>query len=271
MSRPAWLNKKINPGRLVKTSKALAGRETVCRRARCPNIGECFSRGVATLLILGKTCTRNCLFCCMEKGIPQAPDPSEPAAVEKTLRRLNIKHAVLTSPTRDDLSDGGAEHFAICARHASKAASTVELLIPDFQGEGLKKTALSSAEIIGHNMETVERLYFIRPGASYRRSLKVLTMLKKIRPDLKTKSALMLGLGEKEEEIIKTISHIRSTGCSYLSLGQYLKSSRSGYPVQEYIHPNKFDFYKTRALAMGFEYVRSGPYVRSSYMADSYV
>ena len=270
--RPAWLRKKTLPGRMAFAESALRGVRTVCREARCPNISECWEKKTATFMILGSVCTRRCGFCAVRKGEPWEADPEEPARITGAALRLGIKHAVVTSPTRDDIQDGGAGAFVSAAGSLAEKGIRVELLIPDFNGNRAAVTAaaFSGADIIGHNMETVRRLYGIRPGASYERSVSVLRVLKESRPEKKIKSGFMVGLGESEEEAAQLIEEIRAAGCSFLSIGQYLQPDRSCVPVKEYVSPERFRALRERALDAGFEHVESGPYVRSSYMAERY-
>ncbi|UFS71677.1 lipoyl synthase [Geomonas sp. RF6] len=276
LRKPHWLQKKINPGAHGEMEGLLSELrlETVCQQAHCPNITECFSRSQATFLILGRICTRHCSFCNVSKEAPRPPDPQEPGNVAQAVQRLKLAHVVVTSPTRDDLPDGGAAHFAETVRQIRRASpeTAVELLVPDFAGdEGALSVVLQSApEILGHNLETVPRLYFIRAGADYGRSLQLLARAHQLAPQLKTKSGLMLGLGEEEEELFAVLEELRATGCSYLSLGQYLAPSRQHYPVQRYLEPELFERYREKALSLGFLHVESAPYVRSSYHAQDY-
>ncbi|MFA5062937.1 MAG: lipoyl synthase [Candidatus Omnitrophota bacterium] len=276
--RPVWLNKKISLKACSEVKQLLKDLrvETVCEQAMCPNIGECFSRNEATFLILGRHCTRRCSFCNIEKGIPLPLDPDEPARVAKAAARLSLKHIVITSVTRDDLPDGGAKAFAdtiLCIRRSSSDL-TIEALIPDFglSPDALAVVAEASADIIAHNVETVPSLYaIVRQGADYARSLEVLRMIKRISPGTRTKSGIMLGLGEKEEEVFSVMGDLRSAGCDFLSIGQYLSPSKRHYPVKEYITPEQFSFYKEKGEKSGFLHIESGPYVRSSYSAARYL
>lgn len=273
--RPAWLKKKINWLQLgqMKRRLRLYRLHSVCEEARCPNISECFGRGEVTFLLLGDVCTRRCRFCQVKKQIPKVVDEEEPQRVADFCSRFGIKYAVLTSVTRDDLKDGGAEIFlrTVSLIKQKVPVARVELLIPDFCGQNsiLEKIAFSPAEVVGHNIETVPSLYkALRPQALYRRSLDVLAYLKKKNPALYTKSGLMLGLGEREEEVISVMEDLRQAGCDILTLGQYLPPSAAHFPVQEYVLPSVFSQLKERALKMGFKYVMSSPYVRSSYRAS---
>jgi lipoic acid synthetase len=223
---------------------------------------------------MGKECTRKCAFCNISQGTPEPPDSSEPKRVAEAVIKLKLSHVVITSPTRDDLTDGGAAHFAITvtAIRNRSVNTKIELLIPDFGGntDSLKTVLSNQPDIIAHNVETVPRLYKIRNGADYKRSLDILQRSKTIAPEIPCKSGIMLGLGEKEDEIIDTIRNIAETGCNYLSIGQYLPPSKAHTPVIEFITPSKFAELKAKAMALGFEHVESAPYVRSSYHARQY-
>jgi lipoyl synthase len=274
--KPTWLQKKIVPsahGEMEGLLKELH-LNTVCQQARCPNITECFSKRQATFLILGRICTRLCSFCSVSKETPLPLNPGEPASVAEAVRRLGLSHVVITSPTRDDLPDGGAAAFAETVLRIRESApqTKVELLIPDFLGDvaALATVVAAAPDILGHNLETVPSLYAIRSGADYRRSLQLLAEAHRMAPDLKTKSGIMLGLGEEEGELFGVLEDLRKAGCSYLSLGQYLAPSRQHYPVQRFVEPELFERYKVEALALGFAHVESGPYVRSSYHAEQY-
>jgi lipoyl synthase len=277
--KPPWLKKPIRLNDCRKMDSLLRGLRinTVCRKALCPNIGECFLQGQATFLILGDCCTRECTFCNVPKGKPQALDPDEPARVKKAVEKLGLKHVVITSVTRDDMADGGSGVFAqtvqLLLREGSKDRR-IELLIPDFLGEeeAVKNVVRSDPDIIGHNLETVPRLYpEVRLGSSYERSLKVLETVKRLDSRVFTKSGLMLGLGEREPEVLEVLRDLRKVKCDFLSLGQYLSAGEAQYPVQEYISPEAFEEYKHKAMALGFSFVASGPYVRSSYLAHEYL
>lgn len=248
---------------------------TVCQEAKCPNISECFSRGEATFMILGKICTRNCSFCGVEKGIPEPIDKNEPKNVAEAIKRLNLKHAVITSVTRDDLPLGGASHFAETIDHIKRSNPnvTIEVLIPDFKmnQEAINIVIKSRPDIIAHNVETVPSLYRDVRLASYKRSLNVLKEIKNIDSNIYTKSGLMLGLGEKEEEVINVFSDLADAECDFLSIGQYLSPSKHHYPVKKFVEPSKFDYYKKQAQDTGLKYVLSAPYVRSSYKAGEYL
>lgn len=250
--------------------------ETVCEQALCPNIGECFDRHQATFLILGRQCTRSCAFCNIEKGAPASPDASEPERIALAAEAMQLRHVVVTSVTRDDLDDGGAGMFARTVRavRSRTPGAKIEVLIPDFRlSMGSLSCIVSAApDIIAHNVETVPSLYpLVRRDSDYQRSLGVLKALKALAPGIKTKSGIMLGLGEKEEEVLCVFSGLRAAGCDFLSIGQYLAPSAKHYPVVEYIHPDLFKSYRQKALSMGFGHVASSPYVRSSYLAEEYL
>ncbi|MFA5199792.1 MAG: lipoyl synthase [Candidatus Omnitrophota bacterium] len=276
--KPAWLNKKIDLKSCSRVKETLRDLRlnTVCEQAMCPNIGECFERNEATFLILGRNCTRMCSFCNIEKKRPVAPDPGEPARVASAVVRFGLKHVVITSVTRDDLADGGAEMFAetVLSIKNKSPQSAIEVLIPDFKHslDALKIVIDSGPDIIAHNIETVPSLYpFVRRGADYARSISLLRAIKKMSSQIKTKSGLMLGLGEKQEEVNLVMEDLRLVKCDFLSLGQYLAPSVKHYPVKEYIAPEAFDYYKKRGRQLGFLHIESSPYVRSSYKAGEYL
>lgn len=276
--KPAWLNKKISLKDCSATKQILRTMRlnTVCEQAMCPNIGECFSARVATFLILGKNCTRMCSFCNIQKASPLPVDLNEPQRVAQAVEQMGLKHVVITSVTRDDLADGGAGIFAATVKQINQRLPkvTVELLIPDFGFSlaALKTVAASGPQVIAHNLETVPSLYkIVRQGADYSRSLGLLRALKEISPKLKTKSGLMLGLGEKPDEVLKVMRDLRSVECDLLSLGQYLAPSQKHYPVKDYIIPEQFKDYQEQARKLGFLHIESGPYVRSSYLAADYL
>ena len=274
--KPEWLRKKVSPAANADMERLLTGLSlhTVCQEASCPNITECFRQRQATFLILGKVCTRRCTFCNVGKEIPQPADPQEPGRVAEAVTRLALAHVVVTSPTRDDLSDGGAAHYAatVATIRSAMPKTAIELLIPDFQGipEALRTVLLARPDILGHNLETVPRLYHIRAGADYGRSLELLRTAREIAPEIPTKSGVMLGLGETEEELLAVLQDLRAAGCAYVSLGQYLAPSLRHQPVVEFVPPERFERLKEAALELGFAHVESGPYVRSSYHADRY-
>ncbi|HEY3309845.1 MAG TPA: lipoyl synthase [Desulfuromonadaceae bacterium] len=274
--KPEWLQKKVNPREQAEMRRLLGelNLNTVCQQALCPNISECFSCGQATFLILGKNCTRQCSFCNVDKSVPVAVDHDEPARVAQAVVRLKLSHVVVTSPTRDDLADGGAGLYAatVAAIRDVSPATRIELLVPDFQGDhqGVALVAAARPDIFAHNLETVPRLYHIRSGADYGRSLEVLNVWSRMAAGIPAKSGIMLGMGETEEEVLQVLHDLRGVGCVYLSIGQYLAPSRQHYPVQEYVRPELFESLRVQALEMGFSHVESGPYVRSSYHAGRY-
>ena len=244
---------------------------TICSSGLCPNKAECWSRRTATFMILGEICTRNCRFCATLSGRPLPPDPSEPAKLAESVRLMGLRHVVVTSVTRDDLPDGGAAHWAECVRaiRAENPDVTIELLIPDLDAKpDLLDTVIASGpDIIGHNIETVERLTpQVRSRARYATSLRTLELL--ARRGAATKSGLMLGLGESDDEVLQTLRDLRRAGVRIVTLGQYLRPTLEHYPVAEYITPEKFEAYRQQALAMGFDYCASAPMVRSSYRAQ---
>lgn len=282
LRRPKWLNKKVNLGEAAKLKELLADLRlsSVCQSALCPNISECFSEGRITFLVLGDVCTRNCRFCGIAKGRPLPVDWEEPKRVAEAVRRIKekfgLRHIVITSVTRDDLEDGGAEIFRQVIKEIRSKVKEVkiEVLIPDFKGrrQSLETVISARPDIIGHNLETVRRLYpKVRAQADYHRSLEVLKAIKSTASGIYTKSGIMLGLGETEQELIDAFRNLRSVGCDFLSLGQYLQPSSRHFPVQEYIPLDKFQEFKKQALNLGFLYVASGPYVRSSYLAEEYL
>ena len=270
-----WLRRKLPDQKVLDKMDSLLkdlNLHTVCDSALCPNRGECFKKGTATFMILGDVCTRNCRFCAVKKGRPLPLDPNEPFHVAQAAKHLNLKHTVVTSVTRDDLTDGGAEYFAKTIIEIKKQLpqSTIEVLIPDFNGskEALQKVMDAQPEVINHNIETIPRLYsLVRPQAIYKRSLELLRQVKSYSKDIFTKSGIMLGLGEKEEEIIESMDDLRKVDCDILTIGQYLRPSPHHLKVQEYIHPDKFEEYRKIGLSLGFKAVASAPLVRSSYHA----
>ncbi len=273
--KPDWLKIKFvsNQSRNdVENLLADLHLHTVCEEANCPNLMECFCSKTATFMILGKVCTRNCTFCTVTKGTPVMPDSEEPANVARAIGRLGLRHAVITSVTRDDLADGGSAHFASVIEEIRKMDNTVivEVLTPDFQGDldALRTVVAARPDILNHNIETVPALYpEVRPMAVYERSLKFLRDAKLIDPSIYTKSGIMLGLGEKKEEVIASLRDLRANGCDFLTIGQYLSPSKKHHPVVEFITPDVFEEYRVIALELGFKHVASGPLVRSSYHA----
>jgi lipoyl synthase len=251
------------------------GLHTVCQSASCPNIGECFSKGTATFMILGDVCTRNCGFCGVHSGVPSPADPDEPGRVGDASARMGLKYVVVTSVTRDDLPDGGSGQFAETIRQirAKTPEAKVEVLIPDFGGDWDALRTVLDAEpfVLNHNVETAPRLYpMVRPSANYERSLTLIETAKHTKPYIYTKSGFMVGLGESKEEVIQVLRDLRSRGCDIVTIGQYLCPSKNNLPVVEYIPPALFDEYKAIGDEMGFHFVASGPFVRSSYHAADY-
>ncbi len=245
---------------------------TVCEEARCPNLGECFSKGTATILILGRVCTRDCGFCGVEHGAPGPLDEMEPQKVARAVKQMGLRYVVITSVTRDDLSDGGASHFAETIRSIRVLDQTirVEVLIPDFRGDvsSLTKVLDESPDVLNHNIETVPRLYpLVRPQAVYGRSLDLLKRAKDYSPGILTKSGFMLGLGETGREVLDLLQNLKEAGCDFLTIGQYLQPCSDRLPVERYVPPEEFDEYKRIGEEMGFRTVASGPFVRSSFHA----
>ena len=273
--KPQWLRIDLNKGRSLTFVKEILSRfslNTVCEEANCPNRMECFSKKTATFMILGSQCSRNCSFCNVSHGETQAIDPKEPENVAKAITELGLSHVVITSVTRDDLIDGGAGHFAevVKAVRQQKNKIIIEVLIPDFKGDikSLNTVVQAKPEIINHNIETVPRLYSeVRPQAIYQRSIELIKNVKSLDSSIFTKSGIMVGLGEKEEEILEVLKDLRSAGCDFLTIGQYLAPSTKHYAVVEYVTPDTFKKYKEKAMEMGFSFVASDPLVRSSYHA----
>ena len=277
-NKPIWLRKKLSNTAQKDMEQLLkdGGLHTICQEAKCPNISECFSKKNATFLILGDTCTRRCTYCNVKTGKPDGVNEDEINQVTIAVQKLGLKFVVITSPARDDLEDGGALQFYKVTKNILENTSDtqVELLIPDFKGnvESIQKVVDSGAVIIGHNIETVPRLYRIRRNATYERSLEVLRKIKELGGNaVKTKSALMVGLGETEEEMVQVFKDLIAVGCKFLSIGQYLAPSGDYEKVIEFVKPEQFDRYKTLALELGFEFVHSTPYARSSYLAHEYL
>lgn len=276
--KPEWLRKKLIPT-AQKEMEALLGEHglhTICQEAKCPNISECYAKKNATFLILGNICTRRCTYCNVHTGKPTEVDLNEIEGVTQSVIKLGLKFVVITSPARDDLVDGGAEQFyRVTQNILNKVPGTqVEILIPDFKGreESLQRAVDSGAVIIGHNIETVPSLYHIRRNASYERSLEVLRKLKELGGKrIRIKSAIMVGLGETEEEMIQVFKDLREVGCEFLSIGQYLAPSGDYEKVKEFVHPDQFQRYKRLAKELGFSFVHSTPYARSSYLAHEYL
>ncbi len=273
--KPEWLRIDMSKGRSLDYVEDMLKKyslNTVCEEANCPNRMECFSRKTATFMILGKECSRNCKFCNVSHGTLEKVNPKEPENLANAAVEMGLKHVVVTTVTRDDLPDGGAGHFAkvVNAIRAKDSSITIEVLISDLKGqrEAIKTVVDSKPEIINHNVETVPRLYSeIRPMAIYQRSLDVLRLVKEMDDTILTKSGVMVGLGEKEEEVIEVMKDLRNIDCDFLTIGQYLAPSEKHYPVIEYVKPETFKKYEIEAKELGFKFVASGPFVRSSYKA----
>src|SRR6056297_332221 len=275
MRKPEWLRIKYRKNEQTEQVISLLKRlslHTVCQEAMCPNLFECFGKKTATFMILGKNCTRNCTFCNVQKRKPDPVDVHEPDHLVEAVKELALNYIVITSVTRDDLTDGGASQFvqAIQKLHQFSDELLVEVLIPDFNGnhDALAEVVKAEPDVLNHNVETVPRLYpEVRPMADYQRSLTVLKRSKEINPKILTKSGIMLGLGEKEKEVYHVLQDLRKAGCSMLTIGQYLAPSRFHHPIVEYIHPYQFANYEEKAYQMGFKGVASAPLVRSSHRA----
>jgi lipoic acid synthetase len=274
--RPEWLKVRLPSGERYANLKRLVHQRhlnTVCEDARCPNIGECWGLGTATFMILGDVCTRACKFCAVKTGLPPEYDLDEPRRVASAIRQLNLRYAVITSVDRDDLEDGGAFIFAETIRLTREECPgiKIEVLIPDFRGDkdALCKVAEARPDVLAHNVETVSRLYRIaRAGSRYRRSLGVLVNAKSFDSHLRTKSSVMLGLGERADEVVEVMKDLREAEVDILTLGQYLQPSKDHLPVDRFYTPAEFAEHRTTALSLGFRYVESGPLVRSSYHAE---
>jgi len=273
---PAWLKVQL-PGRGDYAGTKTMLREhklvTVCEEARCPNLGHCWERGTATIMILGELCTRRCGFCAVAPGKPNGfVDWDEPRRVAEAVAAMNLKHTVITSVARDDLEDGGSTVFAQVIRAIrARSGTVIEVLIPDFRGRAadLQRVVDAAPEVINHNLETVERLHpVVRPSARYDRSLEVLRRVRDSGRGIKPKSGLMVGLGEREDEMLQAFDDLAAHGCELLTIGQYLRPSPDHLPVVEYVHPDRFRWYAERAEAAGIAHVASGPLVRSSFHAD---
>ena len=277
MKRPDWLVLPAPNAQDMDRIQALLNQghlHSVCESAQCPNIGECFANRTCTFMILGDVCTRNCTFCAVNHGRPGPPDPGEPEMVALSAQQLGLKHVVITSVTRDDLSDGGSGQFAatIAAIRQATPQATVEVLIPDFRGElsPLAQVIAAMPDVINHNIETVPRIYSsVRPGAGYRQSLQLVHRVATSQPErpISTKSGLMLGLGETIEEVIAVMQDLIEHGCQILTLGQYLRPSLQHHPLVAYIHPDTFAMLAQKGKELGFKQVVAGPLVRSSYHA----
>jgi lipoic acid synthetase len=275
--KPKWLRVKLPTGETYKKVREIVSEHklhTICESGNCPNMGECWGAGTATFMILGNICTRSCGFCSVATGKPLEADPFEPARVARSVALMNIKHAVITSVDRDDLPDGGSVIWAETVKSIRKKSpqTTLETLIPDFMGkwDNLQRIIDVAPEIVSHNLETVRRLTKqVRIQAKYDRSLEVLLRLKQ--GGMKTKSGIMLGLGESKEEVLESMEDLRTVGLDILTLGQYLQPTPKHLPVAEFIHPEIFAELKEKGLQMGFKYVESGPLVRSSYHAEKHL
>lgn len=273
---PPWLKRPLPTRDMLDTRKLVNGLNlnTVCVEARCPNLTECWSRGTATFMILGDECTRRCGFCAVSTKKPLPPEPDEPERMAKAARHLGLRHVVITSVARDDLADEGAGHFAACIRETRAALpeSTIEVLVPDFHGrrELIEIVCDARPEVYNHNIETVRRLQkMARPAARYERSLGVMTTVKDIDPAIRTKSGIMVGLGETRDEIIETLRDLVAAGCDMLTIGQYLRPGEHYLPVERFYPPAEFDELADVAKELGFAAVASGPFVRSSYFAET--
>ncbi|MBX9878254.1 MAG: lipoyl synthase [Candidatus Obscuribacterales bacterium] len=272
---PEWLKKNIlntEENRGVRKILKEQRLNTICESGRCPNKGECWASGTATFMLMGAVCTRTCQFCAVNKGKPQPLEEDEPTRVAMAAKNMNLRHVVLTSVNRDELPDQGANHFAKTIRtlYETIPGVAVEILTPDFQGrkECLEIVLAAKPSVFNHNVETVPRLYRkVRPGSKYDRSLSVLAMSKEIDASIPTKSGLMLGLGETQEEVLQVMADLRAIDCDFLTLGQYMRPTRDQLPVQRYVTPEEFEALADKAEAMGFKTVHSGPLVRSSYHA----
>jgi lipoic acid synthetase len=278
LPKPAWIRvRAASPNSRFYDIKRILREQrlhTVCEEASCPNIAECFGKGTATFMILGDICTRRCPFCDVAHGRPLPPDAQEPAHLADTIARLNLKYVVITSVDRDDLRDGGAQHFVDCIRavRAASSATTVEVLVPDFRGRlerALEILDMALPDVMNHNLETVPRLYRrARPGGDYEHSLDLLHQFKKRHASVPTKSGLMVGLGETDDEILAVMRDLRAHDVDMLTIGQYLQPSPHHLPVERYVHPETFAMYEAAASAMQFKHAAVGPLVRSSYHAD---
>lgn len=277
MRKPEWIRMKVpDNARFQEIKQVLRDNNlhTVCEEASCPNIGECFSGGTATFMILGDICTRRCPFCDVAHGKPLAPDSNEPENLGRTIAQMRLKYVVITSVDRDDLRDGGAQHFVDCIAsvRAHSPSIKVEILVPDFRGRldrAMEILTQAPPDVMNHNLETVPRLYKqARPGSDYQNSLSLLKAFGELHPEVPTKSGLMLGLGETDEEILEVMRDLRQHGVTMLTLGQYLQPSAHHLPVLRFVTPQRFAQFEQEAIAMGFTHAACGPMVRSSYHAD---
>ena len=278
LPKPAWIRvRAASPNSRFYEIKDVLRRQklhTVCEEASCPNIAECFGKGTATFMILGDICTRRCPFCDVAHGRPLAPDAEEPGHLAETIAKLDLSYVVITSVDRDDLKDGGAQHFVDCisAVRGQSPHTTIEILVPDFRGRherALETLGAALPDVLNHNLETVPRLYRkARPGGNYAHSLQLLQAFKRRHPDLPTKSGLMVGLGETDEEIVQVMRDLRAHDVDMLTIGQYLQPSPHHLPVERYVDPSVFKFFESQAAEMGFRHAAIGAMVRSSYHAD---
>lgn len=280
LPKPEWIRVRLAGGeeaerfQSIKATLRAHRLHTVCEEASCPNIHECFGKGTATFMILGDVCTRRCPFCDVAHGKPLPPDPAEPEHLARTVAAMRLRYVVITSVDRDDLRDGGAAHFAACIRAVREhsPSTRIEVLVPDFRGRleaALEAFAHDLPDVMNHNLETVPRLYRqARPGADYAHSLRLLAEFKARHPEVATKSGLMVGLGETDEEIVQVMRDLRAHGCDMLTIGQYLQPSSGHLPVERYVPPETFAAFEREALALGFRHAACGPLVRSSYWAD---
>ena len=277
LRKPSWIRAKApNNPEALRLREILREHElhTVCEEAACPNLGECFGHGTATFLIMGKICTRRCPFCDVAHGRPEPLDKSEPQHLADTIKAMGLKYVVITSVDRDDLRDGGAQHFVDCINAVRNTSpdTRIEILIPDFRGRMDKAIDIFASglpEVLNHNLETVPRLYkMARPGADYKHSLELIQAFKQHYPDVVTKSGLMVGIGESDDEILGVMRDLRAYDCDMLTIGQYLQPGQHHLPVERYVNPETFDMFTREAEAMGFKQAACGPMVRSSYHAD---
>jgi lipoic acid synthetase len=275
--KPSWIRAQAPTSPQVKNLKQILRDQklhTVCEEAACPNLGECFTKGTATFMIMGDICTRRCPFCDVAHGRPQPLDENEPTNMAETIKAMGLRYVVITSVDRDDLRDGGAEHFVKCIEQTRALSPNIqiEILTPDFRGRmdiALDIMKKAPPDVFNHNLETVPRLYKkARPGADYQYSLNLIKEFKALFPDIPTKSGLMLGLGEEMDEVLEVMRDLRAHNCDMLTLGQYLQPSRDHLPVEKFIHPDEFAELARLGQEMGFSHVASGPMVRSSYHAD---
>lgn len=278
LRKPEWMRIKLPPSSQkiehIKSTLRKNKLHSVCEEASCPNLAECFNHGTATFMIMGAICTRRCPFCDVAHGRPLPLDPEEPKKLALTIKEMNLKYVVITSVDRDDLRDGGAQHFADCIKEIREHSpqTRIEILTPDFRGrmeQALEVFRETPPDVFNHNLETAPRMYRVaRPGADYKWSLELLRRIKEMHPHVPTKSGLMMGLGETNEEIVEVLKDLREHGVNMLTLGQYLQPSRHHLPVKRYVPPAEFDELKDVAMELGFSHAACGPFVRSSYHAD---